>query len=423
MKALSIAWKDLQILVKDRGVILQLFVLPLLFVLVLSGALGQVGKAKPDTRIPLAVVNLDGGDSALNLIESVDKAGGVRVERYEEAEAMALLKEYDIPRVLIVPQGFSDALAAGTEPSTFGVGPETLRLISHPEADSRETGAVRLVIDGVAADATLGIQMMAALKQMGDMQAASPGASEAFSAARMQAQALGQFAQAEAQPLVSISQRQPGQSTSSEVGEEMGLSDVAVPGITVLFIFYTAGTVARSIYEEKKIGSFRRLLAAPVGKGSLLLGKMIPNFLVGLVQGAVIFAFGLWGLRLLGLTPVSIGQAPLAMALVLVLVALCSSAFGLIIAALAHTEGQIGGLSTLILWIMALIGGSLIPLFLLEKFLGPLPKIVPHYWANSALVDLMVRGAALGDVMVEMVVLLAFTALFFVIGLWRFDFD
>ena len=416
MKALSIAWKDLQILVKDRGVILQLFVLPLLFVLVLSGALGQVGQAKPDTRIPLAVVNLDGGDPALNLIESVDKAGGVRVERYEEAEAMALLKENDIPRVLIVPQGFGDALAAGTAP-------ETLRLISHPEADSRETEAVRLVIDGVAADATLGIQMMAALKQMGDMQAASPGASEAFSTARMQAQALGQFAQAEVQPLVSISQRQPGQSTSSEAGQEMGLSDVAVPGITVLFIFYTAGTVARSIYEEKKIGSFRRLLAAPVGKGSLLLGKMIPNFLVGLVQGAVIFAFGLWGLRLLGLTPVSIGQAPLAVALVLVLVALCSSAFGLIIAALAHTEGQIGGLSTLILWIMALIGGSLIPLFLLEKFLGPLPKIVPHYWANSALVDLMVRGAAFGDVMVEMVVLLAFTALFFVIGLWRFDFD
>ena len=123
------------------------------------------------------------------------------------------------------------------------------------------------------------------------------------------------------------------------------------------------------------------------------------------------------------MTPVTLGAEPLATVLVVVLIALCSSAFGILIAALARTEAQIGGLSTLLLWGMGFLGGGIMPLFFLEQFLGPLPKIVPHYWANHALTNLMTRGLGLADVTTDMAVLLGFTALFFVIGLWRFDFD
>lgn len=116
---------------------------------------------------------------------------------------------------------------------------------------------------------------------------------------------------------------------------------------------------------------------------------MLPNFITGLIQTAIIFAFGIVGLQLLGLTPATLGNEPLATVLVVMLPALCSSAFGILIAALARTEGQIGGLSNLLLWGMGLLGGSLIPLFILERILGLVPMVVPHYWANRALVDLM----------------------------------
>ena len=45
MKALSIAFKDLQILFKDRGTLFQLFLLPLLFIMVFSGALNAIGSS------------------------------------------------------------------------------------------------------------------------------------------------------------------------------------------------------------------------------------------------------------------------------------------------------------------------------------------------------------------------------------------
>ncbi|MBE9472144.1 MAG: ABC transporter permease, partial [Chloroflexi bacterium] len=341
-------------------------------------------------------------------------AGGVRVERYEQAEAQALLDENKLARVLTIPARFTADIADNRQ--------VTLRFVNHPDADPEETEAVRLVIEGVARDMSLKSQILASLQQMGAMQANAPEEFQVFTAERTMAQARSQFERSRTQPLVAVVQTVPGQ-PEGEREEMPDAVQLAVPGFTVLFVFLTAQATARSIYDEKKVGSFRRLLAAPMSKASLLAGKMIPNLITGLIQTAVIFAFGIIGMRLLGLTPMTLGDAPLAVVLVAVLIALCSSAFGILIAAIARTENQIGGLSSVFLWVMGILGGCFIPLFILENFLGPLPKIVPHYWANRAFNDLLVRGLGLADVTTEMAALLAFTALFFVIGLWRFDFN
>jgi ABC-2 type transport system permease protein len=256
---------------------------------------------------------------------------------------------------------------------------------------------------------------------MGDMQANAPEQYQVFSTERVLAQAHSQFETAQARPLINIVQTVPQQGAEQEATPD--LSQSAVPGFTVLFVFLAAQTTARSIYEEKKIGSFRRLVAAPLSKAELLIGKILPNFITGLVQIVVIFAFGSLGLRLMGLTPLPIEKAPFGTILIAVLLSLCSSAFGIAIAAIARTENQISGMSTLLLWGMGLLGGSLIPLFILERFLGPIPMIVPHYWANRALNDLLIRGLGLADIYLSLTMLLLFSLVFFAIGLWRFDFE
>jgi ABC-2 type transport system permease protein len=412
MNALNIALKDLRIFFKDRGAVIQLFLLPLLFIVVFSGALAAIGSTDEDTRIPLAVVDLDGGEAAQTLLDGLDAAGGVRVKRYEQDKALALLDEHELARVLTIPADFTTDLVDNRQ--------VTLRLVNHPDADAEETKTVQLVIESMVQDMSLQRQILASLQQMGDMQANAPEEyQEAFPVERLQAQAQGQFERG--QTLVELAQTFPEQQGERE--ETPDAAQMAVPGFTIMFVFLTAQMTARSIYDEKKVGSFRRLLAAPMSKASLLAGKMLPNFVTGLIQTGVIFAFGTIGMRLLGLTPLTLGDHPLVVALVAVLVALCSSGLGILIAAIARTENQIGGLSAVVLWVMGVLGGSFIPLFYLENFLGPLPQIVPHYWANRAFNDLMIRGLGLADVTVEMAVLLGFTGLFFVVGLWKFDFD
>ena len=48
---------------------------------------------------------------------------------------------------------------------------------------------------------------------------------------------------------------------------------------------------------------------------------------------------------------------------------------------------------------------------------------LPHYWGNRILDNVMIRGMMLADVYIELIALLGFSVLFFLIGLWRFDFD
>ncbi|MFQ5437060.1 MAG: ABC transporter permease, partial [Anaerolineae bacterium] len=194
--------------------------------------------------------------------------------------------------------------------------------------------------------------------------------------------------------------------------------NVTVPGFTVLFVFLAAGATAQSIYNEKKVGSFRRLMAAPISKAELLLGKMLPTFFIALIQVGVIFGVGMFLMPLLGLDGLT-----LAVLLLVVVTALCAAGLGVLIAAFARTEAQIGGGAAVLLWVMGALGGAFFPTFLLKGFLGQAGKIVPHYWAGKGLFGVLARGQTLPDITTELAVLLGFTLLFWLVGVWRFDFD
>jgi ABC-2 type transport system permease protein len=323
------------------------------------------------------------------------------------------LKNFEIGRMLVIPASFTADAVAGR--------PVTLRLVSHPDADATTTESVLRVVNGVAQGMSLQAQLYASFEQMGDMLAEAPEEMQVFTQERAIAQAESQYERSKTDPLVRIEQTPP--KNLGEQIREPNATQQNVPGYTIIFVFLTAQTTAYSIYREKREGSFRRLLAAPISKMALLLGKMLPNFITGLVQIGVIFAVSLFVLPLMGLDRLTLGDDPLALVLVSLTLALCSTGLGIFIAAIARTEAQIGGVAALLLWTMGAAGGCLFPAFLLGGLLDTIGKIVPHYWAVQAYQDLIVRGRGLADVTTEMLVLLAFAGAFFAIGLWRFEFD
>ena len=198
---------------------------------------------------------------------------------------------------------------------------------------------------------------------------------------------------------------------------------LGVPGFAVLFIFLTAQITARSIYDEKKTGTFRRLLAAPLGKWSMLVGKLIPNFVVVVLQVVFLFAAGMFLLPLMGLDALRLGNDIPALVLLVLSIALCCTTLGILIAAIARTEAQIGGIAALVLWVLAFLGGSFIPLFLINESMATIGQVTPHYWAVTGFYDLLTRGQGLTAILDSIAVLLGFSAVFFVIGAWRFEFE
>jgi len=416
MNALNITRKDLLILVKDISTILQLFLLPLVFIVLYVGIGSNIAAQSEgqDNRPELPVVNLDqSGQMAQHLIDSLNGEGGVRVVLYEQEEAQSLLADEEITRLLVIPAGFSDRVLAGEQVALA---------FDNTNMTDQENQSVLLSVDGVARDLSLQSLILGSLEQMRDMQAGNPEAEEALSADRAIAQARSQFEQAETRPLVAVNEALPTRFEEREE-EELSFAELAVPSMTVLFVFLTAQTTAQSIYDEKKIGSFRRLLAAPISRFSLMAGKLMPNFLLVILQVVVIFLAATLIFPLLGMDRLTLGEDPLALVLLILFTALCSTTLGALIAALAHTEAQIGGLSSAILWAMAFLGGTIVPLFLVSDALAAIGMVTPQFWAVTGFYDLLVRGQTMAAITDSLLALLGFSVLFMVIALWRFDFD
>lgn len=411
MKALSVSWKDLQILVKDRGRLFTLFLLPLIFIL--AFAMGYSALTEEVTSLPLPVVNLDpGGKMAQELVSRLGQGRGLEIKVYTQEEAEAALEAEEIERYLLIPSTFTEDVAADRQVS--------LIITNGPTANSSNTEAIQQIVDGVTKDLSLQTQLVAGFQQMGSMLLAGPEEVQVFTQDRIVAQAQGQFERAKTQPLISVEETL---SESYLAGRKnLNPVEIYVPGFAVLFVFLTAGTTALAIYNEKKIGTFRRLMSAPIAKAELLGGKMVPNFVLVILQVVIIFGVGLL-LPLVGLDRISLGDDLLALAAVSILVGLCSTSLGLLIAALARTETQISAIAQMALWVMAALGGAFIPTWVLGTFISNIAKFVPQYWAIEAFTNVMVRGQGLADIGVELAALAGFTVVFTAVGLWRFSFE
>lgn len=413
MSMISIALKDLQIFFKNRNELLTTFLLPVIFIVAFVGISGAAEGRDTDTRIPLPLVNLDpGGEMAEAFIANVETAGGIKLETLSESDAEAKLESEEISRVLIIPANFSSDLAAGKS---------TRLVLKNRSGNQQQTQAVLLVLEGVARDMSIEQQIVASLLQLGQMQANDPDAQGIVTSDRAITQAKSQFDRAKTTPLVGIQEIIPVNESEPEVF--LGSTQILVPGFTVLFIFLTAQTTGRSIFAEKKIGSFRRLLAAPISKGELLGGKLIPNFIIVILQIVFVFGIAMFVFPLIGFEGLSLGNAPFALLLAILVVALSSTALGIAIAGLARTESQVSGIASVVMWILGFLGGAIIPFYLLGGAFETIGQATPHYWALTTFNDLLVRGQGLGDIVLSLVILLGFSLLFFVIGLWRFDFE
>jgi len=411
--ALRVAQKDIKIFLKERGMLLYLFVIPIIFIVGFGAGAGR-GSDPQERAIPLPVVNLDeGSEASSTLLAALDQSGGIQCELVDEAEAKAQLEKGKIHRLLTIPANYAADLQADR--------PVPLRLENHSNASASMAEAVHRTVAGVAADLSLEMQLIASFRQMADMEAAASPEQQAFSAEIIVEQAQSQFARSRTEPLLAIEEGWPEHLQEEDEGALSSLN-VLVPGFAVLFIFLTAQTTARTIYDEKKEGSFRRLLAAPIGKTTILAGKMMPNLLTGLAQIVVLFGAGVLVLPALGLGRLTLGNDPLALVLLCLTLLLCSTSLGLLIAAIARTEGQIGGLSTAVLWVLG-FAGVLLTRMSLTSPLDTIVKAIPHYWANMAFLDLFVRGQGLADIIPSLLALLGFGVAFLAVGLWRFKFN
>jgi ABC-2 type transport system permease protein len=109
--------------------------------------------------------------------------------------------------------------------------------------------------------------------------------------------------------------------------------------------------------------------------------------------------------------------------MILLASALAAAAFGTALGTFVKTESQANGLSIMFSMVFALMGGCWYPLELFPPTIQSAVKILPTRWAMQGMLDLVLRGGGLRDILPEAGVLLVFAILFFSVGVWRFRYE
>lgn len=191
--------------------------------------------------------------------------------------------------------------------------------------------------------------------------------------------------------------------------------DQILPGYAVFFALFSIGMTASSIMREREDGTFRRLLTAPIDKYALLGGKMLAQFVVTLIQLLILFGFGYLAFR------VNMEAWP-AILLLLVCTAFATTGLGMAIAALVRTRRQVDPIVSLITLVTAAIGGSWFPLFLMPEWMQPLSKLGIAGWAMEGFNAVMIFGEGMTGAFPNVLGLLGYGAICFVIALLFFRF-
>jgi len=143
-----------------------------------------------------------------------------------------------------------------------------------------------------------------------------------------------------------------------------------------------------TLMVERRQSILRRLASAPIGRGSVVIGKWGARMALGLVQ---IFFAMLTGTLLF---KVQWGSHLGAVVLVLACYAAMIAVFGMLVGNFARIEGQVIGLGVVVSNVLAAFGGCWWPIEITPPWAQKLAMLFPTGWAMDALHKLMSFGDA-----------------------------
>ena len=371
--------KEILLLRRDPHTLLLLFVMPAVFILVMSLALQDRFEGGGATVASVLVSDADGSDSARTVIDRLQAN-----EAFEVIETGAVSAEALGQRVLSDGHDFGLRIDAGfgtavtTEDAAAG---DALRVIVAPEIERQRE---RLLLAAVGEG--LGRARVAAL------------------ARRLS-------------PLVDIDLDEPmrGPRVVNLYGGDRAAApssvQQSVPAWLVFGVFFVVIPLSNTMIRERQLGTDRRLRTTPAGEGDILLGKLLPYFVVNQVQVVAMLLVGALLVPALGGDRLELaGVPPATLAVMAVALSLAALGYAMLVAVVSSTTEQatmLGGGGNIIL---AAIGGIMVPEFVMPPALQAATQVSPMAWGLDGFLIGFLHAGGVRDVAPHAGALAAFGA-------------
>lgn len=358
---LALIKKELLALSRDMHGMAALFIMPMVFIIVMSMALKDV--YTPTTKsMAYAVLNQDQGKSANKLAErwQQERGAALPLPASWQDEVQAGRLKY----VLVIEPGFSEVMDNPVSKSAARA-----RLLTDPGLDNGVFETNRMHLTALVSQLR-GEGLLARLPD--NMGAGMLGGEAPAAAERMQ------------------------------VGPRPTAVQQNVPAWLVFGMFFVVASIAGLFVEERSCGALARLRGLGVQPWQLIVGKIAPYLLVNGVQAALMLAVGIWLMPLIGGEGLSLqGVNWGALLLMLFAISLAAVSLALAVASLVNTHAQAATLGPILNVLMAALGGVMVPLFVMPPVMQKIAAYSPMNWGLEGLLNVLLRSGNVASVLPE----------------------
>jgi ABC-2 type transport system permease protein len=188
-----------------------------------------------------------------------------------------------------------------------------------------------------------------------------------------------------------------------------------VPGLigvilTMTMVLFTGVAIVR----ERERGNMELLIATPVSRGELMVGKVLPYVGIGLIQTTVVLALGLW------LFNVPLNGNVLDVYVAAMLLIIANLTLGLLISTRAQSQFQAMQMTFFIFLPSILLSGFMFPFSGMPRAVQWLAEVLPLTHFLRLIRGVMLRGASLWELWPDVLALIAFTTVMMTTAILRF---
>jgi len=418
--------KDLILFLADRRALLLSLTMPVMLGAFFGYLFG--GSGSPDNvKIEIAVVSQDQGEISKKIVAGLKADGSLHVQELALAVAKEQVLKGKLNAAIVIPEGFSDAAGA----ALFGGRDKPEIPIFYDPSQSAVLGMVKgmltqQVMQHVSAEMFSGKSGQVFIDQSIERIEASVATDPARTELRDFLKSVRKF-------------QTHNQSPDPATGQAAGSAGLSMPfvtrdqamssgpryngyahsfaGMSVQFILFMGLDAGVGILLARRLGLWKRLLAAPISSATILGARALSCALIALGLLAFVYLVGALFFK------VSIAGSALGFVGVAVCFALFTAMFGLFVAAFGGTPEATRGLATFATLVMVMLGGSWVPAFLFPQWLQTATLLVPTRWAVDGLEAMTWRGLPLDAALAPIAALLGFSLLFGALALWKFGRD
>lgn len=372
--------KEFSLVFRDLHSIAVLFIMPAIFIVIMSLAMQDQFSNKDDAKVELFVMEDDGAilQGFSEELKSLKQFEIIEISPTEKDSAFERLNNDEVKAFVVIP-GYKQTYIDDDESFDFEDPP--VEIWFSPQMDKRSS----LLVESAILERLVKAKIPGLLKLKGVDNADK--IAEEFTSGLIKTHYIYQ-----------------------QKGEAVRPSAVQqnVPAWLIFSMFFVVIPISTTLVTEKQQGTLIRLRTMNVSMSIFLFVKTLPYLVINQVQLIIMLLIGVYLIPILGGDTLDLGGSFSGLALMALATGFASVGLGLLVAVIVKTTEQatvLGGVGNILL---AAIGGVMVPKFIMPETMQTLTNISPMAWALEGFLDIFLRGGGLLSILSEAAMLFGF---------------